>query len=120
MMHTPNRLGGFTHTFTGIRLAWREANFRFHSVAALVALTLSWFLHISTTELLFIMLAIGIVLTAEVFNSALEEFCDHVTPEQHVNIGKIKDLAAGAVFLSSCTALVIGCIVFLPYLIAYL
>lgn len=116
----PQKVGGFRYAFAGIRLAWREANFRFHVVSAVAALILARVLHISPVECALVVLAIGLVFTSEVFNTALEEFCDHVTPEEHVNIAKVKDIAAAAVFLASCTAFFIGCIVFVPRLIALL
>ncbi len=119
-MQIPQKVGGFRYSFAGIRLAWRQANFRFHAASALVALALSWLFHISLTELALVVFAIGFVFTTEVFNTALEEFCDHVTPEEHVNIAKVKDLAAAAVLISSCTAFLVGCIVFIPRLITFL
>ena len=116
-MQVRQKVGGLRYSFAGIRLAWRQANFRFHVGSAVVVLILSWTLHISLLELALVVFAVGLVFTAEVFNTALEEFCNHVTPEEHVNIAKIKDLAAAAVLISSVSALIVGCIVFIPHLI---
>ncbi len=41
-----------------------------------------------------------IVLSVEILNTAIEKFCDHVTPERHPAIGYIKDLGSAAVFFS--------------------
>ena len=53
-------------------------------------------------------LAVGIVLMAELFNSALETFIDHVHPEHHPEVGAAKDIAAAAVLLASIAAVVTG------------
>lgn len=62
--------------------------------------------------------AIGLVFAAELFNSALENLADHLSPEQHENIKKVKDLSAAAVLVSAITAIAIGCVVFLPKIIS--
>jgi len=66
---------------------------------------------------MFILVAIGLVLTAELFNTALEEFCDMVKSEHDPHVAKIKDLAAAAVFIASWTALLLGAAIFIPHLL---
>ena len=63
---------------------------------------------------------IGFVLTAETFNTALEELCDKFQPEHDPHIAKIKDLAAAAVLVSSITALIVGLIIYVPYFSAWM
>ncbi len=112
---------GFKYSFNGLKIAWRqEFNFRFDVTCAVIVLALSWFFGISTTELLIIVGAIGFVMTAEIFNTALEELCDKFQPEHDPHIGKIKDLSAAAVLISSITATAVGIIIFVPYVIALL
>lgn len=102
----------------GLSIAWKEeVNFRFHILAAGAAVGLSWILNISGTEWAIVLLAIGTVLTAEIFNTALEELCDMLQPVHDPHVGKIKDLAAGAVLLSSGTAIIVGLVIFLPRLL---
>jgi len=55
-----------------------------------------------------------IVLMGEALNSALEKACDAITIEPHPSIRAAKDLAAGAVLLASCFALLVGCFIFIP------
>lgn len=62
---------------------------------------------------------IGLVFTAEIFNTAIETLTNLVSPEWHNLAGKTKDLAAGAVLAASITAAIVGSIVFLPYFLAY-
>jgi diacylglycerol kinase (ATP) len=53
-------------------------------------------------------LVIGLVLVAELFNTALELLIDHLHPEQHPTIRSVKDIAAGAVLISSTIALLVA------------
>lgn len=105
------------YAINGIRIAWREEfNFRIQVFAMVLALLFGWFLEISQTEWLVVILAIGFVLAAEAFNTALEELCDKFKSDPDPHIGKIKDLAAGAVLIASTTSFIAGAIIFLPKL----
>jgi diacylglycerol kinase len=70
--------------------------------------------HLSVAEWLFVFGAIGLVLTTELLNTALEELCDMLKDTHDPHVAKIKDLAAGAVLCASLCALAIGLIIFLP------
>ena len=78
---------------------------------------LGFYLKISAVEWMFQILAIGLVLTAESLNTAIEAICDYVQPNFDKKIGFIKDIAAGAVTFAALTAVVIGAIIYLPKLI---
>ncbi len=108
---------GFGYAFAGLWIAWeRGINFRVQTVCALLVLALSWYLEISLLECVAIFFAITIVLTAEIFNTALEELCDKFQPSHDPHIARIKDLSAAAVLLSSIGAGSVGMIIFIPYL----
>lgn len=103
----------------GLRIAWaEESNFRFHTASAVLALAASWLFSITPLQWVAVALAIGAVFTAELLNTALEELCDKFQPEHDPRIGKIKDLAAAAVLAASCGALAVGCIIFIPRILA--
>jgi len=53
----------------------------------------------------------------EAFNSAIENMADFVCTKQHPSIKKIKDLSAAGVLIMAFVALVVGLVVFLPYLV---
>ena len=69
---------------------------------------------ISKTEWLFQTLAIGLVISIEGLNTAVEKIADFIHPNYHERIGFIKDIAAGAVFFAALTAIVIGLIIYIP------
>ncbi len=99
----------------GIRLLFAENNVKIQLVAAAIAIALGFKYNITANHWLIIAICIGMVLTAEAFNTALEKLCDHLHPQQHVGIGKVKDLAAGAVLIIAVTAAATGCLIFWQY-----
>jgi diacylglycerol kinase (ATP) len=94
-----------------------QANARIHAGAALVALAAGWYFHITRLEWCAVVFAIGLVLVAEGFNTAVEAVVDLASPEHHPLAGRAKDVAAGAVLLAALAAAIIGCLVFLPHLL---
>jgi diacylglycerol kinase (ATP) len=73
-----------------------------------------FYFSITTTEWLFQVFAIGLVMSVEGLNTAVEKVADFIHPEFHERIGFIKDIAAGAVFFAALTAIVIGAIIYVP------
>jgi diacylglycerol kinase len=63
---------------------------------------------------------VALVLSLEIVNSSLENLVDLVMRERHPLAGKVKDLAAGAVVVAAGMAIVMGVIVFWPYVKAML
>jgi len=101
-----------------VLLFQEELSFKVLALCGTVTLVLSYFLEISRIEFLIVVLTIGTVLAVEALNTAIEELCDHVTPEEHFRIGKIKDIGSGASVLVLCAALVVGLVIFIPHLTA--
>ena len=113
------RLESFGHAFNGIGVMLKEEhNSRIHLLAAFLVIIAGFYFDISTTEWFAIVISIGIVFTAEAFNSSLENVADFISPEKHEQIKKVKDLAAAGVLMSALAALAIGLIIFLPKIFA--
>ena len=109
---------GFGYAFKGIgHAAKTQLNFRVHLVCAVIAVLLGYGLHISNAEWLWISLCIGMVLLTELINTAIELLVDLVSPDYNEKAGRIKDMCAAAVLVTAITAVVIGCVIFLPKLI---
>jgi diacylglycerol kinase (ATP) len=112
------RINSFRFALAGIKAAfWTEVNMRIHLAAAVLVLALAFVLGVTATEWCFLVLCMGLVWAAELFNTALEVLVNLVSPAQHPLAGKVKDLAAGAVLVTATIAAVIGLIVFVPYLV---
>lgn len=110
---------GFVYALNGIwHAAATQLNFRVHLFCATLAVCAGYALHISNGEWLWVILCIGMVLVAELFNTAIEFLTDLVSPEYNKKAGLVKDMAAGAVLITAITAVIIGLIIFLPKLLA--
>ena len=97
-----HRLG---FAINGIVSAWRsEASFRLQCLAALGVLAILAWRRPPMMWWVLLLIMCGLVLAAELFNTALETALDHLHPERHNAIRIAKDCAAGAVLLLSLTA----------------
>lgn len=115
------RMLSFRYAFSGIKAAIRtQHNIWIHLTAAVLVLVFGFLFRLSTFEWIAISMAIGMVLSAEIFNSAIELLTDMVSPEINPKAGRVKDMAAGAVLIAAITAAVIGLIIFAPKIIACL
>lgn len=109
------RARSLKHAGNGLKIFLKTThNSWIHIFIALAVVYFGFYFHISTTEWLFIVVAIGMVLVAECFNTAIEFDIDLTSPEYHPYAKYTKDVAAGAVLLASITASVIGLIIFIP------
>lgn len=93
-----------------------EHSIQVQFVIALVVTAAGFYFDITHNEWMFQVFAIGLVLTAEGLNSAVEGIADFVHPDFHTKIGYIKDVAAGAVLFAAFTAMVIAGIIYFPYI----
>lgn len=95
--------------FNGIIYATRnEHNMQRHIISTLIVICLFYYLEISILWWALIILCIGLIIAAELLNSAIEDLIDYLHPEIHEKVGKVKDMLAGMVLVLSITALLIG------------
>ncbi len=87
-----------------------------HAVATLAVCVVGWLLGLSRLEWTAIVIAILVVWTAEALNTAFELLCDVASPDLDPAVGRAKDVAAGAVLISSAGAVVIGLLILGPHL----
>ncbi|OCA91147.1 hypothetical protein A8F94_04625 [Bacillus sp. FJAT-27225] len=115
-MQGNNRLiKSFGYALAGIGSAIRkEKNLQIHLAISFIVVVLSFLLSISKIEWLFVLLAIGGMLSLELMNTAIEKTVDLVTKEFHPLAKQAKDIAAGAVFVYALLSVLIGLIIFLP------
>ncbi len=89
-----------------------ERNMKIHIVIALLTITLGFLMHLTKTEWICILLTIGLVLVLEMINTAIEKALDLLVPTYNPAVKQVKDIAAGAVLISSILASIIGIIIF--------
>lgn len=115
------RLLSFRYATQGILYALRtQHNLWIHLTVALLVVVFGIFFSLSTTEWIGVSFAIGMVISAEIFNSSIEKLTDLVSPGISREAGQVKDMAAGAVFICAITAAIIGLIIFAPKIFAFL
>ena len=107
-------LQGITQFFS------RDRNGKIQMVIGITAIILGFTVSLTPFQWLLVLFCIGLVISLEMINSAIERFCDLVTTDFHPGIKIIKDVAAGAVLVASITSLVIGLIIFIPALVQFL
>ena len=112
------RLHSFVYAGRGLRLLLREHNTWIHLVATVAVVITGLCFRLSLSEWAITVLVIGGVWITEAINTAIERLCDHVTPQRHPDIARIKDVAAGAVLLAAITAVIAGICIFLPHIAA--
>lgn len=111
----------FQNAFHGIWTAIStQANIRIHFVVASLVILSAVYLRLSLLNILVLIIAISVVMLAEMINTAVEFLCDAVTLEHNENIKQAKDVSAGAVLLSAIFAAIIGIIIFVPPLLELL
>ena len=112
-------LKSFTYAGAGIASAFGERNMKVHGVATVLVLCVSIWLRVSAIEWFFILMMTGLVLSAEMMNTAVEEVCNSMRDElglPYASSKRARDVAAGAVLVLAAVAAVIGVIIFLPKL----
>jgi diacylglycerol kinase (ATP) len=97
-----------------IKLITTEHSIMVQSTLAVGLIIAGLYFNISHEEWMFQTLAIGLVLSIEGLNTAVEKVADFIHPEFHQKIGFIKDIAAGAVFFAAMTAIAIGLMIYIP------
>lgn len=111
------RIRGGGYAIKGAWLLLRhEPSIQVQFVIALVMTGAGFYFEITATEWILQLLAIGLVMGTEGLNTAVENIADFVHPDYHTKIGRIKDVAAGAVFFAALVAVIIGSIIYFPYL----
>lgn len=109
------RFNSVRYALEGIgRFFWEEPNAWLHLAATILVFILACVFRLAEVEKLALVIVIGMVWVAEVFNTVIERMIDHLSPAQHPRVKFIKDLSAGAVLLSAITALITVAIIFIP------
>ena len=104
----------------GIGFGFTDRNMKIHGVAAILAIFLSVYYQLSWQEWLYIIIAIAIVFSAELFNTSIENMANIVRDELKLDYEAtriLRDIAAGAVLIVASMAAIIGLVIFLPKII---
>ncbi len=111
----------FTYPIKGLRYAYRnEQNLVVDVGMAILVVIAGFIFKVSVTEWALLALTIGLVISCELINTAIEAVVDLVTEEYHPLAKVAKDTSAAAVFIFAIVAVIVGIIIFGPKLYAIL
>ncbi len=91
-----------------------EDAIQFQTLIAMVFMAAGFYFEISSIEWMIQLLAIGLVMATEAMNTAVEKVADFIHPDNHKDIGLIKDVSAGAVFIAAVFSLAAAAFIYLP------
>lgn len=112
-------VNSFKYPIKGLRYAYRnEQNLAVDVGMAVIVVIAGFLFKINVTEWAILILTVGLVISCELLNTAIEAVVDLVTEEYHPLAKVAKDTAAAAVFIFAIISVVIGLIIFLPKVIA--
>lgn len=110
-----NRLKSVGWAFKGALILLRtEASIQIQFAVAILVTVAGFYFEISPTEWIVQVAMIGLVMSIEGLNTAIEHIADFIHPELHPSIGRIKDVAAGAVFIAAISAVIVAAIIYYP------
>ena len=110
-----NRIKSIGIAFKGALLLLKtEASVKIQFVLLIVFTLAGFYFNLSSTEWVMQLFAIGLVMSIEGVNTAIEKLADFIHPHQNPKIGFIKDIAAGAVFIAATFAFIIVLIIYIP------
>ena len=114
-----NFSNAFKNARKGMRLSIKsERNIRVHLFTASLVLVTAYCLNFSIVKFCILLLTIAGVISAEMFNSAIEFSLDAIFHNRYCRmVGMAKDIAAGAVMLVTISAVMIGVLLFAPPII---
>lgn len=113
-------VSSFKFGFEGIaEAAVKERNVQIHIAISIFVIIAGFVFSINKFEWIAIILSIGGMVSMEMMNTAIERTVDMYTKEYHPLAKQAKDVAAGAVLVFAIASVLIGCIIFLPKLLAW-
>ncbi|PIR02676.1 MAG: hypothetical protein CO031_01750 [Candidatus Nealsonbacteria bacterium CG_4_9_14_0_2_um_filter_37_38] len=111
-------VNSFKFAISGIKIAFQEEQtFRIEILIAILVIIAMFYFNLLLIERMVIFIIIFLVLTVELINSLLERILDITLPLFDIRVKKIKDISSAMVLFSYFIAIIIGALIFLPYLL---
>ncbi len=114
-MRSRTLIDSFNYAFEGVVYAFKtQRNIKIHFLAAGIILLVSLVLKLTKLEFILLLTIISFVIVTEMINTAIEVAIDMITREHHPLAAIAKNVAAGAVLVSSFLAVIVGYLIFFP------
>ena len=112
-----SRVFSFSNAFSGLFYVVRtQKNSWIHALATIIVIITAAILRVDPIEWVLLSIAIGIVWITETINTSIELVIDLITQERNSYAKHAKDAGAAAVLISALVAVIVGLVVFVPYL----
>lgn len=109
------RVNSFKYALKGLKTFFiTQPHAKIHAIAIIVVTIAGIYFDLNYVEWGLITTAIGLVIVAEVMNTAIEFLTDIVSPGYNEKAGNVKDLAAAGVLVAAIISLIIASFIFLP------
>lgn len=119
MIRIQSLIKSIQYASKGVRVVFQtEQNFRIQLVIGALVLVAALFFHFPTWKIIILLLVIGSVLILELVNSIFERLVDAFKPRIHQYVGEMKDIMAATVLIASIGAVIMGLLLFWPYLVS--
>ncbi len=106
-------INSFKFAYNGVRLSLKnQRNIKIQIVIALIVIALSFFLKFEIYKIAIIIFLSFVIISLEMFNTAIENLIDILSPEYNKKYGNIKDILAGVVLAMSICSVIIGIMFF--------
>ncbi|OGF27811.1 hypothetical protein A2331_06925 [Candidatus Falkowbacteria bacterium RIFOXYB2_FULL_34_18] len=107
----------FQYAFRGLlKIFNEEQNLKVHLLITLAVLIFGFIFHVSRFDWIILILIISLVFLMEIINSAVERVSDALKPRIDNYVKEIKDISAAAVMFASIIAILVGVLIFYPYI----
>ena len=101
--------------FLGIITSFKtERNMKIHVFVMILVIIAGIVFKVRLLDWIILVIMFGLVISAELFNTAIETIVDMITMEKNEKAKIAKDVAAGAVLVLAFASVIVGLIIFIP------
>ena len=121
MKKTKKLINSFKYAISGIITSFRtERNMKIHILVMILVIIAGIVFKLSLLDWIILVIMFGLVISAELFNTAIETTIDMITKEKNEKAKIAKDVAAGAVLVLAIVSVIVGLIIFIPKILSFI
>lgn len=121
MKKTKKLINSFKYAISGIITSFKtERNMKIHILVMILVIIAGIIFKLSLLDWIILVIMFGLVISAELFNTAIETTIDMITKEKNEKAKIAKDVAAGAVLVLAIVSVIVGLIIFIPKILDFI
>ena len=121
MKKTKKLINSFKYAISGIITSFKtERNMKIHILVMILVIIAGIVFKLSLLDWIILVIMFGLVISAELFNTAIETTIDMITKEKNEKAKIAKDVAAGAVLVLAVASVIVGLIIFIPKILSFI